>query len=160
VSNIEKWLDRVYGETDFGRSIATAVAGLIALVTYLAVRDWVISACAGIIAFPIARLTAVWLYDKARRAAQFRLDRANARRTYGLLSDEERQVVQEFVRAGGCVLTWSHMNTLAVSGPAVESLLQREILTTSMTADSMRETFVLDAAIFDASRSSRELTSP
>ena len=38
---------------------------------------------------------------------------------------------------------------MELNGPAVESLMQREMLTTSMTADLMRETFVLDHALFE-----------
>jgi len=41
------------------------------------------------------------------------------------------------------------MNNQAVSSAAVESLIQREVLWTSMMADGMRETFALDSNIFD-----------
>ena len=150
MSTLDKWLERVYGETDFGRSIATSVAGAIGLVVYLLVGDWVISAFSAIIAFPIARLLSTWLYEKTRRAAARQIESERAKSTYGKLSDEERQVVAAFVKAGGSVLTWSQVNALSLSGPAIESLLQREVLSTSMTADGMRETFVLDSAVFDA----------
>ena|SRR5690625_1963544 len=143
-------MDRVYGETDFGRSVATSVAGAVGLLVYLVVDDWVISAFAAIIAFPLARLLSTWLYEKARRAAVQQVDRERASSDYARLSDEERKVVAAFLAAGGSVLTWSQVNALALSSPAIESLLQRELLSTSVTADGMRETFVLDTAIFDA----------
>ena len=149
MNTLDKWMDRVYGETDFGRSIATSVAGAVGLVVYLVVGDWVISAFASIIAFPIARLLSTWLYEKTRRAAARQIDRERAASDYGRLSSEERKVVAAFLSAGGSVLTWSQANALALSGPAIESLLQREVLSTSMTADGMRETFVLDTAVFD-----------
>jgi hypothetical protein len=42
------------------------------------------------------------------------------------------------------------MNNQPVSSAAIESLIQRELLWTSITADGMRETFALDTEIFDA----------
>jgi len=77
------------------------------------------------------------------------IDKENARHIYEVLSDEEKEVINSYVRAGGSVLTWGQMNNQAVSSAAVESLIQREILWTSMTADGMRETFALDSNIFD-----------
>ena len=44
MKTVEKWADRVYAENDFGRSIATSIAGLIGLTVYLLAKDWVISA--------------------------------------------------------------------------------------------------------------------
>jgi len=49
VNSIEKWADRVYSETDFGRSVATSVAGVIGLAVYLIFGDWVIAAFSSII---------------------------------------------------------------------------------------------------------------
>lgn len=153
MDNLDKWMERVYGETDFGRSIATSVAGSVGLIVYLVVDDWVISAFSAIIAFPIARLLSTWLYERARRAADRQLVHERATSAYAALSDQERQVVAAFAKAGGSVLTWSQVNALPLSGSAIESLLQRELLSTSMTADGMRETFVLDSAVFDAALS-------
>lgn len=150
MSTIDKWIDRVYGETDFGRSVATSVAGIVGLVVYLMVGDWVISAFAAVIVFPLARLLASWLYEKGRRATKSRLEQQDALSAYERLSDQEQEVVQAFVEAGGSAMTWSHVNSLSLPGPAVESLMQRELLTASVTADLMRETFVLDSAVFDA----------
>lgn len=149
MSTLDKWMERVYGETDFGRSVATSVAGAVGLCIYLFVSDWVISVFTAIIAFPIARLLSTWLYEKTRRAAARQIEHERAKNTYDKLSDAERQVVAAFVEAGGSVLTWSQVNALSLSGPAIESLLRRDVLSTSMTADGMRETFVLDSAVFD-----------
>lgn len=157
MNNLDKWMERVYGETDFGRSIATSVAGLVGLIVYLVVSDWVISAFSAIIVFPIVRLLSTWLYEKSRRASDRQLKNEQAESVYAKLSDAERQVVAAFVKAGGSVLTWSQVNTLPLSGPAIESLLQREILSTSMTADGMRETFVLDTDVFDAGQIAEKL---
>lgn len=150
MSAIEKWVDRVYGETDFGRNIATSLSGLLGLGVYLYFGDWVIAAFAAIIFFPVARITASAIHARLSRNAARRAKRSDAQHTFDSLSEEERAVVSEFVSAGGCVLTWGQMNKCPVSGSAIESLIQRELLSTSMTADGMRETFVLEPTIFDA----------
>jgi len=61
VKAIEKWADRVYAETDFGRSVATSGAGVIGLLIYLSYNDWVIAAFSTIIAFPVIRLISTGL---------------------------------------------------------------------------------------------------
>ena len=53
-----------------------------------------------------------------------------------------------FVDSGGCVLTWTQMNNSCASQNGVESLIRRGLLSTSVTADGMRETFVLDPNLF------------
>ena len=148
MSAIEKWADRVYAETDFGRGIATSLSGILGLGVYLFFGDGLIAACSAIIFFPVARLTASDIHARLSRNADRRAKQSYALHILKSLSDEERAVVSEFVSAGGCVLTWSQMNKCPVSGSAIESLIQRELLSTSMTADGMRETFVLDTALF------------
>lgn len=149
MSTIEKWAERVYAETDFGRSIATSLSGILGLAVYLYFSDWVIAAFTSIIFFPVVRLVASAIHARVSRNAVRRAKRNDVKSIFSSLSEEEKSVVFEFVGAGGCVITWSHMNNLAVSGPAIESLIQRELLSTSMTADGMRETFVLDTTLFD-----------
>lgn len=150
MSAIEKWAERVYAETDVGRSIATSLSGVLGLGVYLYLGDWVIAAFVAIIFFPVARLAASGIHARLSRNASRRAKRSDAEYTFNSLSDEEKAVVFEFVSAGGCVLTWAQMNKCPVSGSAIESLIQRDVLSTSMTADGMRETFVLDAEVFDA----------
>lgn len=149
MSGINNWIERVYGETDFGRSVATSLAGVVGLVVYLCTGDWVVSSFAAIIAFPVARLITTSLYETIRRGSTRRLEQERVKVTYKSLSQEEQQVVAAFVQAGGSVLTWSQVNSLHLPAPAIESLIQRDLLSTSMTADGMRETFVLDTALFD-----------
>ncbi len=155
MNNIDRLAERIYDETDFGRSVATSAAGVAGLVIYLVFYDWVIAAFASMIVFPLVRLIAAWLHEKANRVKKRLLIREEAEHTYDRLSDEEKDVVLGFVDAGGSVLTWSHVNELSMSGPAIESLLNRGVLSTSMTADGMRETFVLESAVFDAGLSQR-----
>ena len=149
MSSIEKWAERVYAETDFGKSIATSLSGVVGLVVYLLLGDWAIAAFAAIIFFPVARLTATAIHARFSRNASRRARRNEAEHVFGSLSDEEKAVVSEFVGVGGCVLTWSQTNKSPISSAAIESLIQRELLSTSMTADGMRETFVLDPALFE-----------
>lgn len=149
MKTFEKWADRVYAETDFGRSVATSLAGVIGLVTYLFSNDWVIAAFSTIISFPVIRLVSTELHEKANRHKNRAIKQEEAEHIYNRLSEEEKEVVKAFVNAGGSVLTWSQMNNTPVSSASIESLIQREILWTSMTADGMRETFALDSTIFD-----------
>lgn len=149
MQTIEKWAERVYAETDFGRSVAISGAGVIGLVIYLIFNDWVIAAFSSIIAFPIIRLVSTGLHEKATRHKKRAVERDEAEYIYSRLSEDEKEVISEFVKAGGSVLTWSQMNKLPLSSASIESLIQREVIWTSMTADGMRETFALDSAIFD-----------
>jgi len=56
--NLDRWAERIYAERDFGRSIATSVAGVVGLLLYLNTRDWVVAAFAAVICFPIVRVLA------------------------------------------------------------------------------------------------------
>jgi len=146
---LERWADRVYTETDVGRSLAISIGGVVGLLFYLSTRDWVVAAFATIIVFPLVRLISSVVAQRFRTREERQSKKSQAKNLYELLSPAEQEVVAAFATAGGCVITWAHMNSLALSGPAVESLRQRELLTTSVTTDGMRETFVLDQDLFD-----------
>ncbi|MFB2657926.1 hypothetical protein [Shewanella xiamenensis] len=149
MKTVEKWADRVYAENDFGRSIATSIAGLIGLTVYLLAKDWVISAFASIITFPIIRIVASNFNEKVDRNKKRKVAKEEMENLYNKLSSDEKNVIQSFVNLGGSVLTWSQMDSLELPSSGVESLIQREILWTGYTADGTRETFVLDTNIFD-----------
>jgi ABC-type multidrug transport system fused ATPase/permease subunit len=149
VSSIEKWAERVYAETDFGKSIATSLAGVVGLLVYLVLADWTIAAFSAVIFFPAFRFAAAAIHTRMERNAKRRARCSDAEHIFGTLSNEEQAVVAEFVKFGGCVLTWGQVNRSPVSRSAIESLIQREVLSTSMTADGMRETFVLNVALFE-----------
>jgi len=146
---IDKWAERVYTETDFGRSVATFVSGVIGLIVYLTTNDVVIAAFSAIIAFPISRLVSATLHERLMRKKKRRIEAEEAEQTYAQLSEEEKAVIQAFVESGGCVLTWSQTNRLPISSNGIESLIQREVMWTSMTADGMRETFNLATTLFN-----------
>ncbi|MCK0767266.1 hypothetical protein [Chromohalobacter canadensis] len=146
---IEKWADRIYSESDFGRSIATSLTGVVGLAIYILINDWVIAAFASIIAFPIIRIVATSFNDSYKRERERRVDEECASYLFGKLSGQELEVVQSFVKAGGSVLTWSQVNGLPVRSSAIESMISRELMWPSVMADGMKETFVLDTKIFD-----------
>ncbi|MBU0632425.1 hypothetical protein KKA17_07260 [bacterium] len=149
MQELNKWADRVYAENDFGRSISTSISGVVGLITYLFTKDWVLTILSLIIIFPIFRIISSGLHEKYQRNKQKNLKKEDVEQMYNRLSNEEKDVIRAFVNAGGCVLTWRQMNSEQVSSVGVESLIERELLRTSYTADSMRETFVLDSDIFD-----------
>lgn len=149
MKTLDKWAERIYAETDVGRSVATSVAGVVGLSAYLFSSDWVIAVFSAVIAFPLVRLVATGLHARAVRRAQGRMELEEAERIYARLSEDEKTAVQAFVQAGGSVLTWAQVNQLGLPGTGVESLIQREVVWTSTTADGMRETFALDSAVFD-----------
>lgn len=132
-----------------GRSIATSVAGVVGLSVYLLSSDWVIALFSAVIAFPIVRLVATGFHARAVRRAQGQMALEEAERIYDRLSEHEKTVVQAFVQSGGSVLTWGQVNQLGLPGNGIESLIQRELAWTSMTADGMKETFAIDSALFD-----------
>jgi len=149
MKSIEKWAERVYSENDFGRSVATSISSVIGLIIYLNTSDWVIAFFSFLISFPIIRLASTGLHEKRERKKQRNIEKEDALHIFENLSDEEKEVIKSYVNAGGSVLTWGEMNNETVSRSAIESLIQREIMWTSATADGMRETFALDSNIFD-----------
>lgn len=150
MKSIDRLMEKLYEETDVARSIATPLSGVVGLAAYLFTRDWVIGLFAWLIVFPLARLIAATFHAKHSKRATRREAETEAKELYHRLSAGEKEVVQAFVIAGGAVMTWSHMNSLSLSAPSVESLVHRGLLNTSLIADGMRETFVLDPSLFDA----------
>jgi ABC-type multidrug transport system fused ATPase/permease subunit len=150
--DITKWIERLYVETDVGRSVATSLSGVVGLLVYIRIGDWVVAAFTLLIVFPIARVASGWIHGKMLRRAERRLKLSQSREVLARLSKAERVVVQAFLDKGGTVLTWSHVNALGLPGPAFESLVARGLIIPSVTADAVRETFVLDSEIFDVAR--------
>jgi hypothetical protein len=148
MDTLDKWAERVYTETDFGRSVATFVSGVVGLAVYLGSDDVAIAAFSAIIVFPVSRLISASLYERFMRQKQHRIERLDAENTYNNLSEAKKDVVQAFVKVGGCVLTWGQTNTLPISSNAIDSLVQRELIWTSVTVDGMRETFNTAPALF------------
>lgn len=146
---IEKWAERIYAEGDFGRSVATSASGVIGLIFYLLSSDWVISAFSTIISFPIIRILSSGFHEKQNRHKKRALEREEALYEFNCLSAAEHEILKAFARSGGSVMTWAQMNNEAVPSAGVESLIQRELMWASTTADGMQETFAIDSKIFD-----------
>ncbi|HHF3237113.1 TPA: hypothetical protein ACPJ2N_004023 [Vibrio alginolyticus] len=156
MESLDKWLERVYSENDFGRGIATSASGIFGLCSYLLTNDWVIAFFCLIIAFPIARIAATTINERFKRRLAGKLQQNAMTKTYENLSDAEKAVVQAFVDAGGTVLTFREINNLDLQRAAIESLVQRELLWTSVTSDLMTETFALNTDLFDIAKDSSQ----
>lgn len=149
---LDKWADKIYSETDFGRSIATSIASCVGLSIYLYSHDWVIASFSSIIIFPILRILASKFNDDYIANKIENIKANTIKLTLKKLSQDELNVLNLFVKNGGTALTWSIINKSDVSSASIETLIQREILSTSVTADGMKETFVLDVDIYDTYR--------
>lgn len=147
-----RWAERIYSETDVARSIATSAAGVVGLGVYIWTADWVLGAFSLIITFPLARLISSRVFARLALHAGQLEEREKARLIYRRLGPSEERVVQAFVDEGCTVLSWTQVNQMSLPAPAIESLIEREVIRCSATADSMRETFVLSADVFDAAR--------
>lgn len=142
---------KIYGETDFARSLATAFAGVVGLSIYLWKRDAVIAAFSAVIVFPIVRLgshslRAAWLARGAKRTKE-----AQSLELLEKLSVQEKDILRFFVAAGGACVSWGYVNSskLPFPRPALNSLMARGVVHTSVMEDGMTESFVLDTEMFD-----------
>lgn len=159
--NWDQWLDRVYRENDVGRGVATSLAGATGLATYVYSKDWVVAAFAAIIVFPIARMAASACHSYWNRAQERRRSIGDWDDLFQKLGAEEKAVVHAFVRHGGSVITWRECNRSPHFSPAgIESLINRGLLSASVMADGMTETFVLDTGLFDYGQGALRNKSP
>ena len=152
---IEKWADRIYLESDFGRNVATSSSGLVGLGVYLFTSDIAIAGFSALILFPVVRILASSAYRKSEHLAKLKAQEDGVQKLYDRFSPEEKNVVSVFVKAGGSVMTWGQINRSDTHFSAIESLMQRGLLHTSVTADGGTETFVLDQDIFDVGQRCR-----
>lgn len=145
----DRWVERIYAESDFGRGIATTAAGGAGLAAYLYWSDWVVAAFVTIIVFPVVRLLAsaiesYWIQSQERINSQDRI-----KELFENLGSEEKAVVQAFVWHGRTVITWGECNRSPnFSAAGIESLINRDMMHATMTADGMTETFTLDTQLF------------
>ena len=149
MNTIDKWAEKIYSETDFGKSIATSIAGAVGLGVYLYTDDWIVSVFTIMITFPIFKILSTLIHRKIASQAARLSKKEESQILYDGLSSKELDVIDAFIQSGGTVLTFSYVNSLPISSSAIETLIQRGVVWTSMTADGMTETFALDTAIFD-----------
>ena len=150
--NVNRWIERIYIERDLSRSVATSLAGVVGLLLYLWSRDWVIAAFAAVIVFPITKVLVGTIHSAYMRRSEEDGGIEVARKHFERLSTNEKQVLFEFVRVGGSVMSWGHANKVGLHEPAVSSLIQRKLLYPTMTADGMREAFGITVEIFDVAQ--------
>lgn len=148
--NLGRWFERIYSESDTGRSIATSVSGLIGLGAYLYSQDWVIGAVVLIVAFPIARIVASALHSRYVRSRQSSKSQDEMKELFDKLSREELSVLRAFVRHGGCVVAWGEIKWESLfTSTGIESLMSRGLVQSSVRADGMTETFEPNTDLFD-----------
>lgn len=148
---LDHLIELIYAEHDFSRSVATAVAGVSGLVTYLWRGDWVVSGFTAVITFSASRVIADSLYAGWKSKQHNRAQLAKLNEQFESFSTEERKILEFFVEAGGCCVSWGFVNNsdLPFPRPALNSLMQRGIVHVSVMEDGMTESFALDAKIFD-----------
>ena len=148
--NLDRWAARVYDENDIGRGIATTLAAVGGLSTYLYWGDWVVAAFVAIIVFPVSRIATSAIHSRWARSRERRRTKGQMEDLFESLGSEERATVQAFVWHGGSVMTWSECNHSShVSVAGIESLLNRDLVYMTMTADLASEAFSLDTQLFD-----------
>ena len=148
--NINRWIELIYNERDFGRGVATTVAGVTGLVIYLYQSDWAIAVFSAIIIFPVIKIVATSIHSHWVRSRQRTYSREQMAELFEKLSSEEQAVVQAFVRHGGSVVTWGEVNRSPhFSAPGIESLVNRSLVQSTVTVDGMTEAFALDTELFD-----------
>ena len=145
-----KWtnelLKRIVDASDPGWLISIGLAGVAWLSMYMAWEDWWGGALVAVITFAFARPLLSWWNEK--REGKRTKDRV--REEFERLSREEKGVVQAFVWHGGSVMTWAECEQWPdCTRAGIESLMNRGRIHASVTADGMRETFVLDSELFD-----------
>jgi len=152
----DKWVERIYSETDLGRSLATSSAGVVGLLLYLLTSDIAIAGFTALIIFPVVRVLASSAHSKSERLAKLKAQEDGLKKLYARLSPEEKNVISVFVVAGGSVMTWGQINKSETHFSAIESLMQRGLLDTSVSADGFTETFVMDQDLFDIGQKNYE----
>ena len=148
--NLDKWLERIYEETDIGRAIATTFAGCTGISVYLYWGDWVVATFTFIITFPIVRVLTSAMESKWTRSQEEINSQKRIKELFDNLGTEERAVVDAFIWEGGNTLTWRKCNeSWNISDTGVESLINRGMMYRTVTADGMSEAFSLDTELFD-----------
>ena len=147
--DFDRWIERIYSEDDIGRGVATTISGITGLASYLYWNDWVIACFVAIILFPVSKIVASTIHSRlieSRKPGHSK----EIKDLFEKLSHEEKQVVQAFVWHGGCPITWRECNkSPSISAAGIESLINRDLMHTTVTADGMQETFVLNTELFD-----------
>ena len=148
--NLDRWVERIYNESDIGRGLATTAAGVAGLTTYLYWDDWVVAVFVTIIVFPVGKILASTIESYWIQSRERSYSRGQIKELFKNLGSKEKAVVQAFVWHGGSVITWRECNELSYfSAAGIESLINRDLMHATVTADGMTEAFALDTQLFD-----------
>ena len=152
--NFGQWAVRVYNESDFGRNIATASAGAAALASYFYWNDWVVAACVAAIVFPVGKILASAIHSRWDQLRREKQSKDQIKELFDNLGREEKDVIQAFVWHGGTTVRWAEVDKSPhFSSAGIDSLISRDLIHPSITADGARDTFVLDSQLFEYARS-------
>ena len=151
--NFDRWVERIYNESDPGRGVATTVAGATATAIYLYWNDWAVAGLVGVTVFPIAKIAASAFHSNWTRSRKRSGDQAEMEELLDSLGFEEKRAVRAFVWHGASVMTWGDCNAWDLSRSAIDSLIQRGVASVTPTADGMEEAIVLDTGLFDYAES-------
>lgn len=150
--SMNRWIERIYAETDFGRNVAVSGSGLIALAAYLVFADAVIAILTLIIVFPVLRVVATTLYEKSSVRTKRRLLIEKATAEYDRLGYAEKKALDMFMWKGALVLSWSEAHGTEAGYAAFEALVERGLVKN----DEEAERFVLNTEMFDVANARME----
>ena len=152
--NFDRWVERIYTESDFGRSIATTGAGVAALATYLYWSDWWVSLCVGIIVFPVGKIGASAFHSHRVQTREKTRGRERMSDLLENLGREEKAVVQEFVWHGSKFVSMQESHELPnFASDGIDSLVSRKLVSVTGYSEGTREGYVLDTEMFEYAQS-------
>lgn len=152
-NGMNRWAERIYEETDLGKSLGTNIAGVAGLIAYETTADWVIAAFVLIIVFTVSRVIASSIERSVR--SDVRVRNREVTKRFDNLSNDEMEGIDVFISHGGCVLTSSQTYNSVVTMNAIESLRRRGLLWEPTTLDAMQETFEISPELFDLAQRNR-----
>ncbi|WP_367144366.1 hypothetical protein [Pantoea stewartii] len=153
---LSKVFELIYSEKDFSINIAIFSSGITALTCYLILHDNIITLFAFVITFPVIKIIAGAFYQHFLTVKGTAMAERRLAAIYASLSYSEKEVITHFIELGTAVMTWGQMNQLEEPQKGVESLKSRSLLSASVTADGMRETFELDLTLYDYANRNRD----
>ncbi len=107
---IDKWLEIVYKENEFGRSISISLSGTIGLIIYLYFNDITIALFSLVISFPLFRIIANSIYSKFEKRVAEGGRKTELEKTFSKFSKHEIDVIKGFVQLGSCALSFDKVN--------------------------------------------------
>ena len=150
LTDFGSWIERVYGEDDFGRNIAIAAAGAAGLGAYSWGEDSVRAAFVAVMVFPVVKVVASSWHSKRKQSRERSDHTDQTKRLFESLSSTEQAVVRGFVSHGGCVVRSRDADRSAGFHRAgIDSLIKRKLINVPLSFDPNQATFELSPELFD-----------